>query len=270
LVLADGLRADVVEPGTMPSLFSLGWEYTRARAADTVSPSTTVAALSSLATGVSPLTHGFLEPGLPLLNNLVGLKPLPRQLAAARLPTVLVSSQMSPTKSAVMRAMVAAAGIDSVRISGKRARDTTAAADAVFSRFERSLAILYLKDCDNAGHAHGWMSDEYLEAAAEVDAAIGRIAASSEHDLLIVTADHGGGGVDPKDHDEPHPVNSRVPLILAGPGIARKRIIGRHVSILDIPPTILWAFGLPAPDCYEGRVLIEAFAGREKVLPVFQ
>jgi phosphopentomutase len=166
--------------------------------------------------------------------------------------------------------MVSAAGITDVKLAGRSARVTTRAAQPVLDRFDCGLAFLYLKDCDIAGHAHGWMSDEYKAAAAEVDAAIGSISSLTEHDLLIVTADHGGGGVDPKDHDATHAINARIPLVMAGPGVARNRIIGSKVSILDIPPTILWAFGLHAPSQYEGRVLVDAFSQTAEMVRVHQ
>ncbi len=49
LVLADGLRPDAITPGIMPSLDALGSAFTIALHARTVRPSTTVAALASLA-----------------------------------------------------------------------------------------------------------------------------------------------------------------------------------------------------------------------------
>ena len=118
---------------------------------------------------------------------------------------------------------------------------------------------MYLNDCDQAGHAHGWMSTQYRAAAVEVDAAIGVLAELSEHSLLIVMADHGGGGVNTHDHAEPHPANDHIPLILAGPDVTRRHQLTRPVSLLDIPPTLLWWFGLDIPGCYEGRVLSQAF-----------
>ena len=76
----------------------------------------------------------------------------------------------------------------------------------------------------------------------------------------IVTADHGGGGVTANEHDEPHPVNDHIPLILAGPGVTRRHQLTRTISLLDVPATVLWWFGVPVPTCYEGRPLSEAFA----------
>ncbi len=270
LVLADGLRADAVEPGTMPSLYSLGWENTRAREALTVRPSTTVAALTSLATGVCPETHGFLDPGLPFLKRLGGLKPFPRELHGARVPTLITSGEMPPAKRAISTALASAAGVGTLRLTGETARGTAADTLKLLEDFTRGLVMIHLKDCDCAGHEHGWMSDSYLEAAAEVDAAIGMIAAVTEHDLLIVTADHGGGGVIPTEHDDLHPDNERIPLVMAGWGVSQNRIIGGTVSILDLPPTILWAFGMQIPNCYEGRVLMEAFAQRKEAVHIRQ
>jgi arylsulfatase A-like enzyme len=103
------------------------------------------------------------------------------------------------------------------------------------------------------------MSDPYLAAAAEVDTAIGTLAAGLGDALLLVAADHGGGGVQHDDHDEPHPVNDGIPVVFAGPGATRRHQLAQPISILDLPPTILWWFGCEIPACYEGRVLVEAF-----------
>jgi len=35
--------------------------------------------------------------------------------------------------------------------------------------------------------------------------------------------------------------------------------VSSQVSLLDIPPTLLWWFGLEISVCYEGRVLTQAF-----------
>jgi phosphopentomutase len=121
------------------------------------------------------------------------------------------------------------------------------------------FTFLYLPDCDKAGHASGWMSAPYVQAVAEVDAAVGMLTHALDDQLLIVLSDHGGGGVMARDHDLPHPVNDRIPLLLAGAGVRRNHTITREVSILDVPATVLRWFGVPVPDCYEGQPLAEAF-----------
>src|SRR5207302_2684590 len=124
---------------------------------------------------------------------------------------------------------------------------------------EERLLFVYLPDCDRAGHAHGWMSPRYLAAAAEVDAGVGALVSGSNDTVFIITADHGGGGVTRTEHDAPHPVNDHIPLIIAGPGVTRRHQLTRPLSLLDVPATILWWFGLPVPQRYEGRPVVEAF-----------
>jgi type I phosphodiesterase/nucleotide pyrophosphatase len=259
LVLADGLRPDAITPTDMPSLDALSRTYTTALRASTIRPSRTVAALASLATGVAPKTHGLIEPGLSFLARLPTLRPLARELTRGGVSSQVVASELLPAERAVLWALTKAAGLGKYRSSGLRAREVARAARGLAVTQSTGLVFVYLNDCDQAGHAHGWMSTQYRAAAAEVDAAIGVLAELCEHSLLIVMADHGGGGVSTHDHAEPHPVNDHIPLILAGPDVTRRHQLTRQVSLLDIPPTLLWWFGLDIPVCYEGRVLSQAF-----------
>jgi len=260
VVLADGLRPDAVSPGIMPSLDALGGAFTLAHHACTVRPSTTVPALASLATGVGPPTHRLLEPGLGFLSGLGALRPLAWELARHGITTEVVTAGLGRAALPVAWTLVSAGGGQLLVAAGTGARQAAAAAQDLLDRRKERLYIVYLPDCDRAGHAHGWMSEPYLQAAAEVDAAIGRLTTSAEDAVFIITADHGGGGVSATDHYEPHPANDRIPLVLAGPGVARRHQVRRPVSLLDVPATILWWFGIAVPECYEGRPLAEAFA----------
>jgi predicted AlkP superfamily phosphohydrolase/phosphomutase len=47
-------------------------------------------------------------------------------------------------------------------------------------------------------------------------------------------------------------------LVMSGPGVREGVKLG-DVSLLDVPPTILWALGLEVPEEMDGRVLTEAF-----------
>ena len=259
LVLADGLRPDAITPTDMPSLDALARSYTPALRASTVRPSRTVAALASLATGVAPATHGLIEPGLGFLARLPTLRPLARELSRGGLASQVVASELLPAERAVLWALTKAAGLTRYHSAGLRGRDVARAALRVALGPGSDLVFVYLNDCDQAGHAHGWMSPQYRAAAVEVDAAIGVLADLTEHSLVIVMADHGGGGVSTHDHDEPHPVNDHIPLILAGPDVTRHHQLTRRVSLLDVPPTLLWWFGLEIPAAYEGRPLTQAF-----------
>lgn len=259
IVLADGLRPDAITQTHMPSLDALARRYTLALHASTVRPSRTVAALASLATGVAPATHGLIEPGLGFLRRLPTLRPLARELSRAGITSQVVASELLLSERAVLWALTKAAGLGRLYTAGLRGRDVARAALTAALAPNAGLVFVYLNDCDVAGHAHGWMSPQYRSASVEVDAAIGVLADIAEHTLLIVMADHGGGGVNTHDHAEPHPVNDRIPLIVAGPDVTRRHQLTRPVSLLDIPPTVLWWFGLEVPGCYEGRILTQAF-----------
>jgi len=260
VVLVDGLRPDAISRVHAPALRALGHDYTRALHATTVRPSVTVAALASLATGVSPATHGLVEPGLGFLGRLGTLRPFARELSKHRIPAIVVAGALAPRSRPVAWALTACAGINLLagptdgapRIAGQALRH--------LQRMPHGFAFVYLPDCDRAGHAHGWMSAPYLQAVRDVDDAVALLHVLLPDTLLIVLSDHGGGGVMPTDHDLPHPVNDWIPLILSGAGVRRHHTITDPVSLLDVPPTVLEWLGVPVPGVYEGRVLTEAFA----------
>ena len=258
VVLADGLRPDAIGPGRTPTLAGLGDDYTQAVRAMTIRPSVTVAALASLATGVSPDTHGLVEPGLGFLSRLGRLRPLPTELARHGLTTSVVAGLANAAARHATRALTGCAGVTRMITTAPDAAAVIGGASGLFERREDGLLFLYLSDCDRAGHEDGWMSPRYLEAVRRVDAAVGALTARLGDAHLIVVADHGGGGVSPRDHDTPHPVNDHIPVILAGPRVRRRYLIHEEVSLLDVPPTVMALLGVPAPREYEGRVLQEA------------
>lgn len=130
------------------------------------------------------------------------------------------------------------------------------------------FTVVYLNDCDRAGHASMWMSPVYLEAASRLDQGVTVLSELARRDdtLLLFCADHGGGGLVPHDHDGDHPLNLRIPIILAGRGLRPRTLSQRPAQLLDLPPTILHALGVKIPASYEGRVLEEAFAAEQQAV----
>lgn len=113
----------------------------------------------------------------------------------------------------------------------------------------------------------------YVGEIAFADAQLGRLIealraeGSWERTLLIVAGDHGEGRYD---HNEPyHSIlvyesTQRVPMIIHGPGIDRRRI-AEPVTLADITPTVLDALGLPNELEMRGTSLVPALKG--KALP---
>jgi len=88
----------------------------------------------------------------------------------------------------------------------------------------RAFRFVHLSAPDGAGHAHGFMSPEYLDAVAATDKRIGWIIDAIEadsklagHTVVIVTADHGGRGASHRDPTKWD--NYRIPFIVWGTGV---------------------------------------------------
>ena len=262
LVVIDGLRPDAITSDRMPALSGLlrrGW---RAEAAVTVRPSVTVAALTSLATGVSPERHGLCNARLQSLGRVRGLKPLPQELRRIGVQTSVVTAQLSGSTRWLAGALLRLGGVTRLVPAPPAPGVLMDVGLRHLARNPgRELVVVYLNDADLAGHAWGWMSPAYLQAAAVIDRALARLnlLAEDPETLVVLTADHGGGGVLSQDHDHPHPVNETIPVGMLGGRVMPGLVSPEPVRLLDIPPTVLHGFGGTAPQEYEGRVLHEAF-----------
>jgi len=256
LLVIDGLRPDAVSPALMPTLATLaasGWSSE----GRTIRPSITIAALASLATGVLPERHGLVDARLPSLQQLSGLRPLPLVLKRHGHRTRIVAGPLPTPHRGLGRTLLGLAGVDSLVSAPPRPRELALAAERERFRREAAFTVVYVNNCDQVGHRQGWMSPAYLDAARAADEAVGVLAdgiLGDEAALLLVTADHGGGGVAPTDHDLPHPANDAIPIVAAGIRVLAGRGHG-SASLLDLPPTILRALGVPIPKEYAGRAL---------------
>lgn len=262
LVVIDGLRPDAITPEHLPVLHTLlrrGWQ---AGSAVTVRPSVTVAALSSLATGVSPQTHGLVDTSLQNMGKLRGLRLLPDELRRLGVETTILTSHLGGSARWVAGALLRFAGVTRLLPAPPAPGIMVETALAHLARNPgRELVVLYLNDADLAGHAWGWMSPGYLQAAGTIDRALAglEVFAEDPDTLVMLTADHGGGGVLPRDHDHPHPLNDGIPLGILGGRVVPGLVSREAACLLDLPPTVLHGFGGTAPAEYEGRVLHEAF-----------
>jgi phosphopentomutase len=187
---------------------------------------------------------------------------LPRVLAEAGLPSSGFVRRLPWIFRRIGKRLTRHLGLEVSRFEGRSSREILFAAWDQLAKQTRGLIFLHWPDADRAGHAHGWMSDEYVRAAHRMDQALGLLAALAdvEHDegtLLIALADHGGGGAKPRCHDSDHPLDRTIPLLLAGPAVVGEELY--EPSLLDVPATVLWALGVPLPASYTGRPLYEAF-----------
>jgi arylsulfatase A-like enzyme len=120
-----------------------------------------------------------------------------------------------------------------------------------------------------AGGRRGPLMDRYVRAVTYVDEQIGRMLAALEERglgdrvVVIVTGDHGEAFGEHNTRFHATTVYEElihVPLIVALPG-ARARTVEVPVSIVDLAPTILDVFGLPAPASIMAESLLPLLRG---------
>ena len=258
VVVLDGLRADAVDTLSLPTLLHL--RRTAAHCtATTVAPSVTWAVMTTLMTGVAPALHGVVSDSIHLPRPRTDLFPIPQLLGNAGMPTTAILASIPAIFRGVAARIGRRLGIGHLRFVGCGADDILDSARDRLAAQERGLIFLHWPDADRAGHDHGWMSPAYVRAARTLDVALGRLIdeLDLENDpdtLLVALADHGGGGVDPKDHVSDHVHDRAVPLVFAGARVIPGDL-GTGISLLAVPATILWALGLERPSNYGAQPL---------------
>ena len=91
---------------------------------------------------------------------------------------------------------------------------------------DRDFRFLHLSPPDVAGHAHGWMSPQYLRAVRRSDALLGRVVKAVNSDpvrkagtTILLTSDHGGHG---PTHSDPTLLDDyRIVFMARGAGVDR-------------------------------------------------
>ena len=262
IVVLDGLRPDAIERFELAHLDALIARGASSLDATTVAPSVTVAAMTSLVTGVSPATHGLASDRLFIPRPKPGIIALPEHLARSGVPSRAFMGSVPVIFRGVAGRIARRLGLSGLHLGGNCAAEILAGARPTLHSHHRGLVLLHWPDADRAGHDHGWMSPVYAQACRRLDESLGALVSMIDEPetLLIALADHGGGGRVANDHESSHPLDRTIPLMLAGSGVVHGPL--GPSTLLDVPPTMLFALGLDIPDCLEGRVLDEAFERR--------
>jgi arylsulfatase A-like enzyme/Flp pilus assembly protein TadD len=276
LVTIDTLRADHVgaygaPAGATPQLDALAARGTLFEEAVASVP-LTLPSHSTILSGLDPLHHGVRDNGSYVFPESVDT-----------LPALLTR------RGYATGAFVAAYVLD--RRFGL-ARGFTAYDDRV-SRKASGVSLLESeRPCENVVEAsRAWIKDQagpffawahfyephaphvssYADEVRTADACFGRLlqaaqAKAGEQLLVAVLADHGEGL---GEHGEPghglfvYQSTLRIPLLLAGPRVARGERSKRLARTSDVLPTLLALLGVPAPAGLDGRDLLAGEAPRE-------
>ena len=222
MVLVDGLGWQMLHEraGHTPNLRRLlaDSDYLH-----TCAPSTTAAALTTLATGVYPGAHAMVGYAVrdPLLRGHLGAGHVPGPgdvfdlitfknsshdpLTWQSVPTLIeranakANAGCGPQLGAVSigRSKFAGSGLSLAAWRGFKHIGVDALDQRPYQAYRAikegaKLVYLYVGELDHAGHNHGWHSDKWLEALEALDAMVGqlfrRLPAGTR---IVLTADHG-------------------------------------------------------------------------------
>lgn len=243
LFLIDGMRPDGMMQADTPNMDRLRDNGAYTLSARTVMPSMTLPCHTSLFLGVRPSRHGISSNvWTPQVRPIAGLFDVLHQ---AGLVTAAFYNWEELRDLGRPGSLNASFFVKEEKGDGKTDTAVATYAASWLADNPFNFAFVYLGGTDIVGHAHGWMSQPYLDAIAYADHCIGTVMASLPQECTImVTSDHGG-------HEQTHGTDSQedmtTPIILSGPTVERGTLIEQQVEITDIAPTVVQYFGLKKP-----------------------
>jgi predicted AlkP superfamily pyrophosphatase or phosphodiesterase len=260
LVMTDGVRPDALLAAHCPVHAALRKRGSYTAVARSVMPSVTLPCHMSIFHSVPPARHGvttnlFTPPARPLRGLVEVLRAAGKRCGFIH--------NWEPLRDLARPEMLTFAYF----------REPPAGPDVAHPDYDVDVAeqaaraigsgafdflFVYLCGVDAAGHAFGWMSDEYLRQVERLDSALGTVVgALPEGARIVVQSDHGGHD---RSHGTEQPEDMTIPWLAAGPGVRAGHTIGAPVSLLDTAPTVARLLGAPPAPEWEGRVVEEIFA----------
>ncbi len=265
VITIDGLRPDAISKSNAPNIKSLMKEGSYSLEAQTVIPSRTLPAHTSLFTGLDARRHGVIfnrwAPSMGYVN----------------VETIFSIAKKHGLKTAML------VGKDKLQYLAKpgsvdhfeSTREAPRSIEEISSRFSSYIKIdkpdiifVHFPEPDLTGHKTGWMSKEYIKAFEDVDRAIGEILSSLreagiyDDTFIVITSDHGGHE---KGHGSSNLYDITIPWIAFGKEVRKGYRIGKRVFIYDTAPTILSALGIEVPLRWDGKPLRDIFINKGNI-----
>jgi len=171
---------------------------------ETVAPSTTGAALTTLTTGELPGRHGLIgyrirHPELGLVTTLKDWGGIVDRRAWQRAtPLFADARELGARPVAIGRPAHATGGLTEAILSGaeyhpgQRIEDRFAVASRLLRAGDPLVAYLYIDELDRAAHEEGWQSGTWADRLERLDAALADLLRTLPGGTgVVVTADHG-------------------------------------------------------------------------------
>ncbi len=245
LISVDGLAPWVLARAQAPVLARLAREGTSAAHAETVLPSITMTAHTTMLSGLPPEQHGVTwnryQPwsavGVPTIFTACARQALRCGLFAGKAKFAHFAEAEPGVERYVLGADAPAVLAAALRYQRERDPD---------------LVVVHLAEVDWAGHGQGWGSEAQLRAIAALDTALGGFlsevrAAGGRPLAVLLTSDHGGHGTN---HGSADPRDVEIPWLLWGDGVPVATL--PQVSALDTAPTLMALLGLAPPPAWPG------------------
>lgn len=261
IVTFDGLRPDAIQAAEMTNVLSLMQNGAYTLTAQTIMPSTTLPAHTSLVTGTCPAKHIVRwneyvpDNGYALGTDIFDLTH------AVGLRTVLITGKEK------LRHVTEPGSTDFFGFvdNTDEEKDIATLDNIVVEQIREGfgLMLVHFPDGDVVGHEYGWMSKQQLSAYRKNDRSFGTFlnvlkdSGLYEGTLIIITADHGGALTDPP-HGTNIPEAMTIPWIISGPQVV-PGVLQTPVYIMDTAATVAFALGLPIQPNWDGAPVYEAF-----------
>lgn len=180
------------------------------RRIETVVPSTTGAALTTLTTGRLPGSHGLVgyrirHPEFGLVSTLKEWQGIEdRRSWQLATPLFTAARKLGARPVAIGRPSHASGGLTEAILTGaeylggQRIEDRFAVASKLLREQEPAVVYLYVDELDKAAHDHGWQSEAWVQRLEQLDSAVEGFLRGLPGDVgVVITADHGIVDVQP-------------------------------------------------------------------------
>lgn len=263
VITLDGMRPDAITQATTPALMQLAKEGAATLKAQTVLPSLTLPAHTSMMTGLVPARHhidwnddttGHTERvTVSTIFDIATAAGYTSAMFVGKSKLLPIVKPGSPTK-------VNMPGTGEIWKADTVAAHVRAYLASVNDETKPNMMFIHFPDVDIAGHTTSWMSPTYMAAVRHTDSVFAQVWLDLRQTfgtdlVIIVTADHGGVGTG---HSDGSQLATTVPWIIWGKGI-RQQVLTVDVRTVDVGPTMLWLLGVTPPSDWDGVPVKSAF-----------
>jgi predicted AlkP superfamily pyrophosphatase or phosphodiesterase len=256
IVSFDGGKPSVMQQSAMPVLKAMAQEGATSWRAQTVFPSITLVAHTSMLTGLSPKRHKVDW------NDWIPQKGL------VSVPTIFALARQKGWTTALFagkpkfKHLNQPGTLNAFEIPSYASKTVAQKAAAYILAHKPNLCFVHFADSDGAGHQYGWGSPQQKQSFADEDAALGILKEAVEkagiagQSVFILSADHGGHA---KTHGTNQPEDMTIPWIAWGSRTRKGFTITAPVNTCDTAATALWLLGVPVPAGWDGKPVRSAF-----------